>query len=127
MPAEQRQPARTSYCVYFRIDRIGVHQLRLLAGKPQHYRFVTGMALAGSAERTEQLAPDAGNRCQQARFPQQRGKLESRTHRSDCMGTRWTDPDFEQVEYAYGHRSDSRLSGLAERLALKPESGSCLR
>ena len=102
--AEQLEHLRRANLLQARVDAVGVHAFGQLALESEHDRLVAAVALAGGAERTEQLGADTGHAREQAVVAQFVHELAGGPHRTHGVGARWTDADRKQVEYADGHR-----------------------
>jgi hypothetical protein len=80
------------------VDRVG-----RIALQPEQHGLVAAMALAGGAQRAEQLDPHVGHPLQQALGLQPQREQSRRPHRADRVRARGADADLEEVEGADRH------------------------
>ena len=85
------------------IDGIHIHRVGRMAGQAQDHRTVAGMANAGSAQRAEQLAAQAGHLGQHPLALQALHKGMRRAHRAYRVRAARPDTDLEQIKHADCH------------------------
>ncbi len=104
-PAEQRQAASPADLGDERLGGRRVDGLRLLARQAEHDGLDAAVAVAGGAERAEQLGPDTGDVIQPAVLVERGDKHEGCAHRPDRVRARRSYADLEEVEDADRHGS----------------------